>query len=564
MENTLEKIENDIDQWLPNKLDKSIPRYKYIYHCQCAFLDMMIDKKLFFSSAESLETQCIFALNYNIHLAYRYLKEDEAFEYTFDRYLYLYATKMIWEGLIYAELCDIFPKLHSGNASMVQNGKHISFVYKDIPREKNRLMDYFLFRKPLSYLLQYACGISKKMKDFDRQLFLSDLYNNYWGENLWNNDYEPYTAIEGGGIRDYISFAAMKRFMLLYDNDFDIKRLRLSQVLILFSKNGTEGIRSFIPSNNDDYYKMAFEDCVYKPLGKGDFPKANIADAPIIRTNSGCSFINPLVFLFNNSLDTQFLNYLRRHDKSRFLIIKDKIKERCIPQIQNLLHSKISGLKDVTNFEVRIPGKGKQKRELDYLVADSGGVGLYIEFKHFYIPESAGEVNVLDEEFKKAMKKMPEQLDAIKKSWDSLSQEYKLPTELNELHGMIVSYMYTGCDVPFNDDYPLVNMSILSNAIVHCGSLHSIYKYCCNVESVYKNIPIVIQNRTVQYAGYEFDVQDVAINPEFETKINRMLKEQIHHRFINNGMLYYVPYMAIDYNDILDMQSQTYKSSIEI
>ena len=64
-----------------------------------------------------------------------------------------------------------------------------------------------------------------------------------------------------------------------------------------------------------------------------------------------------------------------------------------------------------------------------------------IEFKHFYIPESTGEVKVLDTEFNKAMKKMPNQLDAIRKSWNALSQEYELPTEIKELHGMIVSYI---------------------------------------------------------------------------------------------------------------------------
>ena len=343
--------------------------------------------------------------------------------------------------------------------------------------------------------------------------------------------------------------------MLLYDNDFDIKRLRLSQIQILFSKEGTKKIKSFIPTENDEYYQAALEDCVYKPLGKGDFPKANIADAPIIRTNNGCTFTNPLVILFNNSLDTQFLNYLRRHDNSRFLIIKDRIKERCIPQVQLLLNRKINGIKDITNFEVRIPGKDKQKRELDYLVVDSGCVGLYIEFKHFYIPESAGETKVLDVEFNKAMGKMSAQLEAIQKSWDKLSQEYKLPTEIKELHGMIVSYMYTGMDVPFNDNYPLVNMSILSNAIEHSNSLHNIYEYCRTVEKVYRRVPTIIRKNKVYYAGYEFEVQDVALSPKFEEKINYMLNEQIYHKLINNNMLYYVPYMAIDYNDILDMQA---------
>lgn len=556
MEKMFQEVEKIIDQWLPQKLNREIPRYKYIYHCQCAFVDMMIDKKLLFNSAGSIETQCLFALNYNIHLAYRYLKEDNAFEYSFDNDLYLYATKMLWEGFIYARLCDIFPRLYSGQATMIKNGKHISFTYKSIHREKNRLMDYYLFRKPLSYLLQTACGITQKFNESDRKIFLSDLYNHYWGENLWNNDYEPYTALEGGGIRDYFLITALKRFMLLYDNDFELRRLRSSQTLILFSKEGTQKIRGFIPTENEEYYQVAFNDYVYRPLGSTDFPKANIADAPIIRTNNGCSFTNPLVILFNNSLDTQFLNYLRRNDNSRFLHIKDKIKERCIPQVQYLLKTRINHIQDITNFEVKIPGKGKRKRELDYLGVDSNGVGLYIEFKHFYIPESAGETKVLDREFKNALEKIPEQLYAIQKSWDTLSRKYEISMEVKEWYGIIVSYMYTGWDVPFSDDYPLVNMSILLNAINHSDSLYGIYKYCCNVEKVYRSVPIVKQKSRVQYADYEFEIQDIALKPEFETKINNMLKKQISQKFLEGNLLHYVPYMAIDYNEVLDIQEQ--------
>jgi hypothetical protein len=154
------------------------------------------------------------------------------------------------------------------------------------------------------------------------------------------------------------------------------------------------------------------------------------------------------------------------------------------------------------------------------------------------------------------MKKIPDQLDSIQKSWDILSQKYKLPTAIKELHGMIVSYMYTGLDVPFNDNYPLVNMSILSNAIEHSDSLLHIYEYCCNVEKVYKKVPTVARKNKVTYAGYEFEVEDIALNPEFEEKINHMLKKQIHNKFINNGMLYHVPYLTIDYNEILDIQNK--------
>jgi hypothetical protein len=40
------------------------------------------------------------------------------------------------------------------------------------------------------------------------------LNDHYWGENIWNNDYEPNTAMEGGGIRNYSLITALKRFML--------------------------------------------------------------------------------------------------------------------------------------------------------------------------------------------------------------------------------------------------------------------------------------------------------------------------------------------------------------
>ena len=47
MKEKIYEIESEIDNWLINNLDESIPRNKYIYHCNLAFIDIIVSKKCY-------------------------------------------------------------------------------------------------------------------------------------------------------------------------------------------------------------------------------------------------------------------------------------------------------------------------------------------------------------------------------------------------------------------------------------------------------------------------------------------------------------------------------------
>lgn len=102
--NELEKV---VDDWIPNLLNKEIPRYSFIFHCNCAYVDAAIETGCFFSSSESSERYLVFALNYLTHLAYKYLQEEEVFLYEVDDSIYEYTYRLLMEAYTYAELCDI-------------------------------------------------------------------------------------------------------------------------------------------------------------------------------------------------------------------------------------------------------------------------------------------------------------------------------------------------------------------------------------------------------------------------------------------------------------------------
>lgn len=38
-----DKLENLIDSWIPQMLNRKIPRYSFIFHCNCACVDVIIE-----------------------------------------------------------------------------------------------------------------------------------------------------------------------------------------------------------------------------------------------------------------------------------------------------------------------------------------------------------------------------------------------------------------------------------------------------------------------------------------------------------------------------------------
>lgn len=545
--NELEKM---VDDWIPELLNKEIPRYSFIFHCNCAYVDAAIETGCFFSSSESSERYLVFALNYLTHLAYKYLQEEDVFSYQVDDLIYEYTYRLLMEAYKYAELCDIFPKVHNSKASFSKEGDLIIVNEEELCRENMQQYEYYLLRKPLHYILQYGCGRTANVEMAKRQMAIFELFKSYWSENIWNDDFEPYSAMEGGGIRDYLMITAAKRYIFLYDADFMVRKLRWTQLLICFSSEGASQIRTMIPTDNDEFYQQAIEDCIYKPLGKGDYPKANLADAPIIRTKEGCMFINPFLLLFNNSVDTQFLNYLRRHDNKRFLKIKDKIKERCIPEVESWLDRRIKGLNKVANFELRIPGT-KNKREFDLLVCDSIGNALYIEFKHFYLPESYSEKCNLDDELIKAQKKMKDQLYAIKENSEEVMYLLKSDCKINKIAGIIVSYLYTGTDVDISDEYPIISLLTAKEAIKNANGINEIYDFCQKSEKKYAGVPLVKKNVIREYAKMKFKITKKVFDPVFEKRANERIFDHVVKSIDAGVALKRVRYKELNLDDII-------------
>lgn len=65
MHDQVSLVEDQIDNWLYERLDVSLPRNKYIYHCNLAYIDLVIDQKILFSP---FEKHYLFSLDYNIHI----------------------------------------------------------------------------------------------------------------------------------------------------------------------------------------------------------------------------------------------------------------------------------------------------------------------------------------------------------------------------------------------------------------------------------------------------------------------------------------------------------------
>ena len=527
-------IEDEIDRWLSDNLDPSIPRYKYIYHCNLAYIDILIDYKMMFSQ---YERHYLFSLNYNTHIAYKKLKEEETFDYKFDRVLYPIAFNMVWLGMYYSILCDIFPLLHSEDAEMIVKGKNIFFNIKDIPKKHYKFISDFTMRKLLSYTLQMANGIYKKRNydDEDIAMKLADLYMHFFSENMKPDDYEPYTGMDWGGISFFLIVAAMRRFNKLYESNFDIVTLDSQKMMILMTPKGLSKMRDFVPSKNDKLYETALDDHIYKPIGKGLFPKANIADAPLIKTKDGYVFANALVILFNDSLETQFLNFIRRCDNARYLRIKDKIKEREIPLIQEMVKYNFANSYSVANFNVKIPNRNKEQRECDLLLVDDNGIAVYLEIKHFYNPQSSCETKVLDRELRKALKKMPEQLEAISTSWEHLKKQNKIPCDLKELYGVIVSHYYTGFNVDIKPETPIVSSSNLYESIAESSCLKEVYLGCREYDELYPKIDFIQEEIPVTYAGYNFHVNQEALNPICEIIVKKSFSKQIHENLTSSS-----------------------------
>ena len=524
MDERVSLVEDQIDNWIYERLDASLPRNKYIYHCNLAYIDLVIDQKILFSP---FEKHYLFSLDYNTHIAHKKLTEEDCFDFSFDRKLYAYAFDMIIRGFQYSMLCDIFPLLHSEKATMVIEGQNISFQIKNFPKKNYKYISDYSMRKALSYTLQMASG---KLQDCDNEsaaMKLANIYMHFWNENMVYDDYEPYTQLDYGGVSFFFILAAMRRFNKLYRKDFDIVSLDSQKMMIILSPHGVAELRGYVPGKNDTLYNMALEDHIYKPIGKGTFPKLSVADAPLNRTSDGYLFANPLVILFNDSCETQFLNYLRKCDNARYLRIKDKIKERVIPLISEMVKYKFPTVTPIPNFYVKIPLQKKNRRECDLLLVDESGIAIYLEVKHFYYPQSFCETKKVDSELSKALGKMPDQLQAIAENWDAIKNTYHITCNLKELHGIIVSHHYTGFDVEIDCNTPIVSATTLYESIAESQCFEDIYRGCKEIDEIYPSIRFLKKDLSIDFAGYIFHLEVECLDPLFEVQYIRSYRKQI-------------------------------------
>ena len=193
MKEKIYEIESEIDNWLINNLDESIPRNKYIYHCNLAFIDIIVEQKMLFTP---FEKHYLFSLTYNTLIAHRKLKEEEKFDYTFDKELYILAFDRIIRGFQYSMLCDIFPLLHSKKGTIEVKDRNISFKLNNIPKKNFKYINDHSMRKTLSYMLQMANGKLEKCDDEEIAMQLSKLYMNFWNENMINEAVDTITTIK--------------------------------------------------------------------------------------------------------------------------------------------------------------------------------------------------------------------------------------------------------------------------------------------------------------------------------------------------------------------------------
>ena len=526
----IEKLEEKVDNYLYNILDESIPRNKYIYHCNLVFIDFVIDQKLQFTISER---DFLFSLTYNTYLAHLKLKEEKEFDYQFDKALYAYAYEMIIKGMHYSLLCNAFPLVHSGLAEIIKTKENsFSFNFKDIPRRNYKYLSDYTIRKYLSYSLQMAAGKLSNIDDEDAAFKLSQIYMDFWNENMLYGDFEPYTRLDFVGVCFFFILAAMRRFVKLYKNDFDIIKTDSQNMMIILSPKRSHELKEYSPRCTEEIFQIALDDNTYKPIGRGLYPKLSVADASLHKTIDGYIFVNPLVILFNESYETKLLNYLRKADNKRYLRIKDKIKERVIPIITEMIACKFPATKVIPNFNIGIPEREKDQRECDLLIVDNEGNALYIEIKHFYYPLSVSETKNLDEQLSLALEKMPDQLLAIERKWEELKSKYKIEEDLKSLKGIISSHHYTGYNVRIDSSVPIVNTNTLYESIAESKTILDIYPGCKEIDSLYPNLKFIKREINIPFAGINFSTQLECLDPFFETLFILDMRKQVSSNLV--------------------------------
>lgn len=536
-------IEDEVDKYLYNKLDENIPRYKYIYHMNLVYIDYVITNQLWFSQVEK---HLVFSLSYNTFLAYKKLEEEDITDFNYDKSLYLVCFEHLILGMQYSMLCEVFPAVRSNKASLYINeeDKTITVQHDKLPRDQYEFFSKYIMKKSLSYTLQMTAGMLGNKPIEEVAWELTKGYLNFWNENMMYDDFEPYTRQDWGGVSLFFTSAAMRRFISLYREDFNLNKIESSKVMVVLSSYSRDKLVEYTISQDKEMVDKVLNDLIYKPIGNGLFPKSHLSDSPVICTKDGHLLLNPLVLLSNDSSETMLLNNLRKNDKERYLRIKDKLKERVIPLIEQLIKLKYPESIVITNFNLPIPHKKNQKRELDILIVDNNnGFVLYIEVKHFFNPNSYSEIKSLDNQFRDALKKAPDQLYAIQENWELIKSRYSIQTEIKSLKALILSHNYLGKDVEINPEIPIVDTTNFFESLATSLTVEELYQLNKEIDYIFTNLPIIRMPIDFNFSGYTFNLEMEILDPKFEIE-------------------YLKSYRKVVFNNI-DLDEQTVFRSIE-
>lgn len=519
------EIEEEVDKYLYDQVDENLPRYKFVFHMNLVFIDFVIEKKLWFTNHEKYFS---FSLNYNIFIAYKKLIEEEKTDFCFDSELYKECQRYLILGMQYALLCDVFPAIRDDKASFTidEPQKTIKIEYKTPPKNKHEFLSKYLMKKSLSYTLQYTAGLLEDEDLEGASHKLAHSYLSFWNENMMYEDFEIYSREDWGGINYFFILASMRRFIKLYRNDFNNEKITAIKTMVVLSSK--EQLLDFTLSQSQEKRDAVLKDLIYKPLGNGLFPKSNILDAPIIQTKDGFLFLNPLIMLSNSSNETMLLNNLRKIDRGRYLIIKDRLKERVIPLISYLVKFKYPRAIVITNFKLPIPNTKNNKRELDILLIDDAtGFALYIEVKHFFNPSSISEIKSLDDQLNIAINKVPAQLNAIEENWDLLKEKYNLKSDLIRAEAVILSHSYLGKEIEVNQKIPIIDTANFFESISETNTIQELYFSNKTIDEIYSSVPFISKDIKFNYANYNFNFVLAAISPQYEKELIKSYRKMV-------------------------------------
>lgn len=274
----IESIESYIDSYIYNSIPKDLPRYAYVYHLQMAFTDFAVDHGAIFGP---FEKHYSFSLSANTYWAYKKLEEEDNFEFEYDQKLHFIAINNILLGYQYSILCEIFPKLHNGLAELKETStNHFEIIEQELSREHFIFMHEYSKRNMLSYILQMLCGKNTAMDKEDRAYNLLEHYGSYWSEQLNSSDFKDYSRLEWGGVAIYFTLAALRRYISLYDNDFNIEKYHPSNLVVKLSEKWKDYLPDFLNTSIESTNRI-LDDFIYKEHGYGYYPKCLITDAPI-------------------------------------------------------------------------------------------------------------------------------------------------------------------------------------------------------------------------------------------------------------------------------------------